>query len=114
VSNLTAATAIDVPAQAVATNNDLKEILMKNQDRLLKTITKMVLSGLCAAGIPIVAQIATITRIAPEQGFTVPPGISTPVVLKTLPDAECDLHFAGMNNNSLKLYPNADGYVRLT
>ncbi|HYW43714.1 MAG TPA: G1 family glutamic endopeptidase [Bryobacteraceae bacterium] len=53
--------------------------------------------------------------IAPEQGFTIPPNVQTPVVLQTQPDAACDLHLPGVNDaaHTMRLYANEEGYVRV-
>jgi hypothetical protein len=42
-------------------------------------------------------------------------GISTPIVVKTQPDAVCDLHRedAGEETKTMKFYANGDGYVRI-
>ena len=74
--------------------------------------------ALCAAilmsslAVPGSAQNAV---IAPEQGFTIPPNVQTPVVLQTQPDAACDLHLPGVNDaaQSMRLYANEEGYVRV-
>ena len=74
--------------------------------------TAILLCGLSVSGS---AQSATVSRIAREQGFTIPPNIQTPIVLKTKPDATCDLHAAGVVDpaHTLRLYANADGYLRV-
>jgi hypothetical protein len=53
------------------------------------------------------------TSVQPEQGFTIPLNARTPIVLKTAPDAACDLHAQGASAHSLKLYANGDGYVKV-
>jgi len=53
-------------------------------------------------------------RTAAEQGFTVPPNVQTPVVLRTRPDAVCELHAAGDgSSHPLKVYANSEGYLQL-
>jgi len=51
---------------------------------------------------------------APEKGYSVPLGVPTPIVMKTLPDAACDLHTVGANEatQSLRIYANGDGYFK--
>ena len=77
----------------------------------LFTLTAFLLGSLA---LPASAQNQPVARVAPEKHFTIPPGIQTPVVLKTEPDAACDLHATGLNDPShtMKLYANIEGYVR--
>jgi hypothetical protein len=51
---------------------------------------------------------------APERGFTLSPDIETQIVLRTQPDAACDLHPAGVADpaHSMRLFADAEGYVR--
>jgi hypothetical protein len=75
-------------------------------------LTALVLCGLSVLGS---AQNHAVSRVAREQGFTIPPNVQTPIVLKTRPDAACDLRAAGAVEpaHTLRLYSNADGYVRV-
>jgi peptidase A4-like protein len=61
------------------------------------------------------AQEAGSYKIAAEKGFTVVPHAQTPIVVKTMPDAACDLHVAGAgeSSNKLRFYANGDGYVKI-
>jgi Peptidase A4 family len=61
------------------------------------------------------AQDSEIARIGRERGFTVPPNVQTPIVLKTKPDAPCDLHAEGVSDKSqtLRFYANGDGYLKI-
>jgi hypothetical protein len=82
----------------------------KNTSGLL-ALAALLLSGLA---VPTAAS-AAITRIAPEQGFTIAAGVSTPIVLKTSPDAACDLRAEGASDkdHSLRFYANSDGYLKI-
>ncbi len=77
----------------------------------LFTLTALLLGSLA---LPAWAQNQPGARVAPEKHFTIPPGIQTPVVLQTEPDAACDLHAKGVNDSShtMRLYANMEGYVR--
>ena len=70
---------------------------------------------LCGLAVSASAQNPAVLEIASEQGFTVPANVETPIVLKTKPDAVCDLHNEEFNDraHSLRLYANSDGYVRV-
>jgi hypothetical protein len=70
---------------------------------------------LCGLAISTSAQEAGSYKIAAEKGFTVVPNVQTPIVLKTMPDAACDLHAKGASESSHKLrfYANGDGYVKI-
>jgi hypothetical protein len=76
----------------------------------------LILAGmaLCVAAIPAFAQDLPATETAPEEGYTVPPRVATPIVMKTLPDAACDLHTVGVTDaaHSLRIYANGDGYFK--
>jgi hypothetical protein len=76
------------------------------------TLTALLLCGLA---ISTSAQEAGSYKIAAEKGFTVIPNVQTPIVLKTMPDAACDLHAEGASESSHKLrfYANGDGYVKI-
>jgi len=57
---------------------------------------------------------ASNAKVAAEQGFTIAPNVETGIVLKTAPDAACDLHATGAGDTrSMRFYANADGYVKL-
>jgi hypothetical protein len=60
---------------------------------------------------PVSAQ-ALQREIAPERGFSIPAGAQVPVVLRTQPDAVCDLHPQADASNPMKVYANTDGYVQ--
>jgi hypothetical protein len=70
---------------------------------------------LCGLGISTFAQEAGSFTTAAEKGFTVVPNVQTPIVLKTMPDAACDLHAeaAGEPVHSLRFYANGDGYIKI-
>lgn len=70
---------------------------------------------LCGAAISSSAQEAGGYKVAAEKGFTVVPNAQTPIVVKTMPDAACDLHVAGESESShtLRFYANGDGYVKI-
>jgi Peptidase A4 family len=69
----------------------------------------------CVAAIPAFAQDLPATETAPEKGYTLPLGVATPIVMKTLPDAACDLHTVGASDaaHSLRIYANGDGYFKI-
>jgi hypothetical protein len=77
----------------------------------------LILAGmaLCVAAIPALSQDLPATEIAHEKGFTISPRAATPIVLKTLPDAACDLHTVGVTDaaHSLRIYANGDGYFKV-
>jgi hypothetical protein len=77
----------------------------------LLTLAALLLGSLALPGW---AQNRPPARLAPEKHLTIPPGAETPVVLRTEPDAACDLHAAGVNDPSqtMRLYANVEGYVR--
>jgi Peptidase A4 family len=70
---------------------------------------------LCCFAASMVAQAVPRMEVAAEMGFTVAPDVSTPIVLKTQPDAVCDLHGedAGEEMKTMKFYSNGDGYVKV-
>jgi hypothetical protein len=70
---------------------------------------------LCGFAAPMAAQAAPGMKVAAEKGFTVAPNVSTPIVLKTQPDAVCDLHGegAGEDTQTMKFYANGEGYVKV-
>jgi hypothetical protein len=67
----------------------------------------------CVVAIPAFAQDLP-AETAPVMGYTVPRGVATPIVMKTLPDAACDLHTVGASDvaHSLRIDANADGYFK--
>ena len=71
---------------------------------------------LCGLAISTSAQEPGGYKSAAEKGFTVVPKVQTPIVLKTMPDAACDLHAEGASESSHKLrfYANGEGYVRIS
>jgi hypothetical protein len=53
-------------------------------------------------------------KVAAEKGFTIAPNVQTPIVLKTMADAACDLHAVGTSDTrAMRYYANGDGYVKL-
>ena len=77
----------------------------------LLMLTALLLGGLA---LPASAQNHPVARVSPEKHLTIPPDVSTPVVLQTEPDAACALHDAGVSDPSqtMRLYGNIEGYVR--
>jgi len=61
------------------------------------------------------AQQPALRSTAPEKGFTIAANAHTPMVLRTEPHAACDMHPSGINDpaHNLKVYANADGYVKV-
>lgn len=77
---------------------------------------RLVLTALlCGLAISTSAQEEGSYKIAAEKGFTVVPNVQTPIVLKIMPDAACDLHVesAGASDHKLRFYANGDGYVKI-
>ena len=76
------------------------------------TLTAISLFGLAVSTL---AQNPPVPQIAVEQGFTIPANVQTPIVLKTQPDAACDLHAAGVTDaaHTLRLYANGEGYIKV-
>src|SRR6516162_1787685 len=85
-------------------------------DSVVKGST-LVLSALllCGLAISTSAQEAARSSTAAEKGFTVVPNVQTAIVLKTMPDAACDLHAEvnGEPAHNLRFYANGDGYVKI-
>jgi len=53
-------------------------------------------------------------ELAAEKGFTIAPNVQTPIVLKTMADAACDLHAVGTSDTrTMRFYANGEGYVRV-
>jgi len=77
----------------------------------------MALAGLLLStvALPATAQVASTVKLAPESAFTIGPDVSTPIVLKTQPDAVCTLHGegAGVNAPGMKSYANGEGYLKI-
>jgi hypothetical protein len=67
---------------------------------------------LCGLALPASAE-TTINQVAHEQGFTIAPGVSTPIVLKTTADAACDLHGETASDRALRFDANLEGYVKI-
>jgi hypothetical protein len=84
--------------------------LQKNACGLL-VLTTLLLYGLA---VPTAAQ-STPTMVAPEKGFTIAPGVSTPIVLRTMPDAACDLRAEDASDEiqALRFYANGEGYIKI-
>lgn len=76
----------------------------------------LILAGmaLSVVAIPAFAQDLPATEAALETGYTVGSEVATPIVMKTLPDAACDLHTVGVSDaaHSLRIYANGDGYFK--
>jgi hypothetical protein len=70
---------------------------------------------LCGLATPTAAQTASISRVADEKGFTIAPNVHTAIVLKSTPDAACDLHAEGVSDRAqtLRFYANGDGYLKI-
>jgi hypothetical protein len=70
---------------------------------------------LCGLAVSTSAQNSAVARIARERGFTIAPNVQTPIVLKTRPDAACDLHAEGVSDKAqtLRFYANGDGYLKI-
>jgi Peptidase A4 family len=77
----------------------------------------LILGGMawCVAAIPALSQDLPATETAPETGYTVPRGVATAIVMKTLPNAVCDLHTVGITDaaHSLRINANGDGYFKV-
>lgn len=72
----------------------------------LLTLAAVLLCGLAAS--------AQSPKVAAEKGFTITPDAETGIVLKTLPDAACDLHGVGTSDTrTMRSYANGDGYVKI-
>ena len=80
--------------------------------RYLVALAAFLLSSIA---VPVTAQTAPGMKLGAERSFTVLPDVSTPIVLKTLPDAVCDLHGegAGANGSGMKFYANGEGYLKI-
>jgi peptidase A4-like protein len=78
----------------------------------LLVLTTLLLYGLA---VPTAAQTTPTMRVAPEKGFTIAPGVSTPIVLRIRPDAACDLRAEGASDEiqALRFYANGEGYIKL-
>jgi len=85
--------------------------LQKNACGLL-VLTTLLLYGLA---VPTAAQTIPAMRVAPEKGFTIAPGVSTPIVLRTMSDAACDLRAEGASDEipALRFYANGEGYIKI-
>lgn len=70
---------------------------------------------LSSVAVPVTAQTAPAMKLAAEKSFTIAPDLSTPIVLKTLPDSVCDLHGEGMGASepTMKFYANGEGYLKI-
>jgi len=69
---------------------------------------------LCGLAVSTSAQNSGVSGIAPERGFTIAPNVETAIVLRTQPDAACDLHEVGTSDTrSMRFYANGDGYVNI-
>jgi hypothetical protein len=53
-------------------------------------------------------------KVAAEKGFTIASNVQTPIVLKTMADAACDLHAVGTSDTrTMRFYANGEGYVKI-
>jgi hypothetical protein len=68
---------------------------------------------LCGLAVPTAAQNTSNVKTAREKGFTVTPGVSTPIVLKTFPGAVCELNGGDAQSKSLRFLANGDGYLKI-
>ena len=80
--------------------------------RIGLTLTLTAIS--CGLAVSASAQDSAVST-AREKGFTIPPNVQTPIVLKTKPDAPCDLHAEGVSDKAqtLRFYANGDGYLKI-
>jgi hypothetical protein len=99
----------------IQNNSDLKRPSLISKVRWIGLNLTIAATVLCGLGSSTLAQNPVTARIADEQGFTIPPGVQTPVVLKTQPDAACDLHEGGVADPAkmLRVYANEEGYVKV-
>jgi hypothetical protein len=88
---------------------------LSTQAELKHTFGMLSLAALlsCSLAVPSTAQ--TISRIATQRAFTVAPKVSSPIVLRSTPDAACDLHAEDVSDkaHTLRFYANADGYLKI-
>jgi hypothetical protein len=84
----------------------------RQNHRYLATLAAFLLSSIA---VPVTAQTAPTMKLAAESGFTIAPDVSASIVLKTLPDAVCDLHGEGIAGNAqtMKFYANGEGYLKI-
>jgi len=83
---------------------------------LTLTLTATLLCGLAVSTSAQNSDVAVVVaKIARERGFTIAPNVQTPIVLKTRPDAACDLHAEGVSDKAqtLRFYANVDGYLKI-
>jgi Peptidase A4 family len=100
---------------AVRNNNSTQLSPTSKLSRIGLTLT-LAATFLCGLAVSTSAQNSDLSRIAPERDFTIAPNVQTAIVLKAQPDAECSLHTEGVSDpaaDTMKLYANADGYVRV-
>ncbi|HLN02094.1 MAG TPA: hypothetical protein VK335_22590, partial [Bryobacteraceae bacterium] len=64
-------------------SNQVAETGSQRNRSCLLTLTAV----LCSLAVPALAQNPAVSRIAPEQGFTITPNAITPMVFKTEPGA---------------------------
>jgi Peptidase A4 family len=72
-------------------------------------------AALCIAAAPALAETFSAQEPASEKGYTIPPGVTTGIVMRALPGAACDLHTVGLSDtaHSLRFLANADGYFKI-
>lgn len=100
---------------AVRNNNSTQLSPTSKLSRIGLNLT-LAATFLCGLAISTSAQNSGVHSIAPERGFTIAPNVQTLIVLEAQPNAECSLHTEGVSEpaaDTMKLYSNADGYVRV-
>lgn len=102
-------------SNAMQNHNDLTQPSPISRLRWTGLNLTIAATVLCGLGRSTLAQSPLAARIADEQGFTIPPSVHTPVVVKTQPDAACDLHAEGVADpaKTLRIYANEEGYVKV-
>src|ERR1700722_13432136 len=99
------------------TNGNTQLCSKSSADRFGRASRGLALTALllCGLGISTSAQEAGSLTTSAEKGFTVVPNVQTPIVLKTMPDAACDLHAEAARDpiHSLGFYANGDGYIKI-
>lgn len=99
---------------SLISNNSTQPSHTSKLSRIGLTLT-LTASLLCGLAVSTSAQNSEVARIARERGFTIAPNVQTPIVLKTKPDAACDLHAEGVSDraHTLRFYANGDGYLKI-
>jgi Peptidase A4 family len=99
---------------SLISNNSTQLSLTSKLSQIWLTLT-LTATLLCGLAVSTSAQNSDEVRIARERGFTIAPNAQTPIVLKTKPDAPCDLHAEGVSDKAqtLRVYANGDGYLKI-